>query len=152
MKTLKRTRYYTLNPWNVSTAPAYNLKIYKVIDDNLLATAYELLEVEDFWLAINHLVERFGAKHDYQWQAGFNGKSGGYLVLYRGGKYEDGRVYSQPGLSIEEKEVPADVLRAFRRLALDIVKTTENFAKTYRVKEEEYQLTETRKILVQDGK
>lgn len=35
MKTLKRTRYYTMNSWNLSTSIAYNLKVYKVIDNEV---------------------------------------------------------------------------------------------------------------------
>ncbi len=30
-------------------------------------------------------MEEFGRKHNWQWQAGINGRSGGYVVLYRGG-------------------------------------------------------------------
>ena len=31
------------------------------------------------------LLEDFSRRHDWQWQAGINGRSGGYVVLYRGG-------------------------------------------------------------------
>jgi len=150
MKTLKRIRYYTMNSWNKSKAPAYNLKVYNVIDNELQDKVYELLEVDEFWQEISRLVECFGRENDYQWQAGFNGRSGGYLVLYRGGKYENGQVYSQPGRNIEDTEVPVDVLRAFRRLAINVVKTTENLAKNYKIQNENYQITKTRKVLAQN--
>ena len=31
------------------------------------------------------LLEEFGRAHNWQWQAGVNGRSGGYVVLYQGG-------------------------------------------------------------------
>jgi len=150
MKTLKRIRYYTMNSWNKSKAPAYNLKVYNVINNELQDKVYELLEVDEFWQIISHIVEHFGRVNDYQWQARFNGRSGGYLVLYRGGKYKNGRVYSQPGRNIEDTEVPVDVLRAFRRLAINVVKTTESLAKNYKIQNENYQITKTRKVLVRN--
>ena len=187
MKTMKRIRYNTLNSWNLSTAPAYNLKIYKVINDDLQDKVYEMMSVEGFYNEINYLINEFNRKHNYQYQAGFNGRSGGYLVLYNGGsntKYYtkedfdkknsyDGRVYisdrwgwrvyeeaeelgltdkeittsiyTQPGRGIAEGEAPGDVLRSFRKLAVDIVKHTEYTARNYNVVDEEY--TTTRKVI-----
>ena len=46
-----------------------------------------MMECENFYDDINQLVSDFNVNHDYQWQAGFNGRSGGYLVLYTGGKH-----------------------------------------------------------------
>lgn len=86
MKTLKRIRYYTMNSWNLSTAPAYNLKIYNVIDRSLQDRVYELMEAEGFYDSGNELIAEFDRENDYRYQAGFNGRSGGYLVLYQGGK------------------------------------------------------------------
>lgn len=86
MRTLTRIRYNTMNSWNRSTAPAYNLKIHNVIDRELRDKVYEMLECEDFYDEINSMMADFSREHDYLWQAGFNGRSGGYLVLYRGGR------------------------------------------------------------------
>ncbi|RPH88509.1 MAG: hypothetical protein EHM66_00440 [Deltaproteobacteria bacterium] len=148
MKTLKRIRYYTLNSWNQSTAPAYNLKIHKVINSNLQDKVFELMDCENFYDEINELITHFNIINNFEWQAGFNGRSGGYLVLYRGGKHEDGRVYSQPGRSIEDNEVPGEVLRAFRTLALSIIQGTEYKAKNCVVENETYSIQKTRKIIV----
>lgn len=187
MKNLTRTRYYTMNSWNLSKAPAYNLKVYNVIDRELQNKVFELMETEGYFDIINSLINDFNQEHNYNWQAGFNGRSGGYLVLYIGGretKYisEDmfntnhpsgvyisdnirwcdlarakklgilnktitTRIYSQPGKNIEDNEVPADVLKSFRKLAVDIVKTTESLAKHSEIKEESYTVTKTRKVL-----
>jgi len=147
MKTLKRTRYHTMNRWNNSTAPAYNLKIYNVIDNKLQDKVYELLEIDVLQMEINELMSEFDINNDYQWQAGFNGRSGGYLVLYRGGKHENGQPFSYPGKHIEDNEVPAEVLKAFRQLAINIIKTTEGMARDYNVMDETYTVTKTRKVL-----
>lgn len=86
MEKLKRIRYYTMNSWNQSMAPAYDLKVHNVIPGELIDKVYEMMDCENFYDNINKMIWEFGRKHDYEWQAGFNGRSGGYLVLYRGGK------------------------------------------------------------------
>lgn len=188
MQPLKRIRYYGMNSWNLSKSPAYNLKVYNVIDRELQNKVFEMMDTEDFYDVINDLVRNFNSSHNYEWQAGFNGRSGGYLVLYKGGRdtkhitedmfktdHPSGvyisdqygwcnlerakklnligktittRIYSQPGLNIEDSDVPVDVLKAFRQLAVNIVKAVESLAKYCKVEEEEYQVTKTRKVLV----
>lgn len=148
MKPLKRIRYNTMNSWNQSTAPAYNLKIYNVIDKELQNKVFELMEAEEFYYSINVLIHEFDKSNNYQWQAGFNGRSGDYLVLYKGG-IKDGKIFSYPGKSINDEEVPAEVLKAFRQLAINIVKETEYMAKNYKIQDEEYTITKTRKVLIE---
>lgn len=147
MKPLKRIRYYTMNSWNRSKSLAYNLKVYNVIDYRLQDKVFELMEAENFYDEINELIWCFDVSNNYEWQAGFNGRSGGYLVLYKGGIDTDGRRYCRPGLEILEEDVPTHVKRAFRKLAVDIVKTTEYMAKRYVVAEEEVAKIETVKVL-----
>ena len=137
MKTLKRIRYNTMNSCNLSTAPAYNLKIYNVIDNNLQDKVYDMMNIEGFYDDINFLISDFDRENDYEYQAGFNGRSGGYLVLYNGG-IKDDRVYIRPGQDIEEGEAPGKVLRSFRKLAVNIVKHTEYLAKNCDIVDEEY--------------
>jgi hypothetical protein len=83
---LKRIRYNTMNSWNGNTAPAYNLKVHTVIPNDLQMKVYEMMECENFYDDINYLISEFVTEHNHEWQAGFNGRSGGYLVLYSGGK------------------------------------------------------------------
>jgi hypothetical protein len=184
MKNLKRIRYNTMNSWNNATAPAYNLKVYNVIDNDLQDRVFKLMEADNFYDEINFLIEEFNKENDYVYQAGFNGKSGGYLVLYNGGKKKSeyksiclncgqknfktieesdnicGRcekaervnqvfyeIFTQPGKGIGENEAPAEVLKRFRKLAIDIIKTTEAMARDCKVKKEEYQVIKTRKVL-----
>lgn len=148
MKNLKRTRYYTMNSWNGSKSLAYNLKIYNVIDRELQDACYELLDTGYFYEDyINPIVYAFERKYNHEWQAGFNGRSGGYLVLYKGGINSDGRCYCKPGMNIEDNEVPSEVKKDFRKLAVDIVKTAEYMAKNYKVEEEEILVPKKVKVL-----
>lgn len=146
MKTLQRMRYYTMNSWNLSKSLAYNLKIYNVINNNLQDACYDLMNVDFFYEDyINPLIEDFESKYNYEWQAGFNGRSGGYLVLYTGG-IKDGRRFCKFG-NIEDDEVPTQVKKDFRKLAVDIVKTAEYMAKNFKVTEEEILVPKKVKVL-----
>ena len=148
MQNLKRVRYFTMNSWNGSESLAYNLKIYNVIDRELQDACYDLLSVDYFYEDyINPLIADFDYNNNYEWQAGFNGRSGGYLVLYKGGRNADGRTYCRCGQHIEDNEVPAEVKKAFRKLAVDIVKTAEHMAKNFKVQEEEILVPKKVKVL-----
>jgi hypothetical protein len=137
-----------MNSWNLSKSLAYNLKVYNVINRELQDACYELMDTDYFYEDyINPLIADFDRDNNYEWQAGFNGRSGGYLVLYRGGKNSDGRVYTKPGMNIEDNEVPSEVKKNFRKLAIDIVKTAEYMAKNYRVEEEEILVPKKVKVL-----
>jgi hypothetical protein len=138
-----------MNSWNLSQAPAYNLKVYNVIDNKLQNKVFELMDTENFYDDINLLIADFDRENGYLWQAGFNGRSGGYLVLYKGGKREDNSTFTYPGKAIEDNEVPVEVLKKFRQLAIDIIKTVEYMAKNYNIKEEDYTVTKTRKVLIE---
>ena len=80
-------RYNTMNSWNRSTSYANNIKLYKIdkpedVDNN---TWYDMLGITEWQEKLSDLLEDFGRKHDWLWQAGINGRSGGYVVLYMGG-------------------------------------------------------------------
>lgn len=117
----KRIRYWTMNSWNLSKSMAYNMKVYNIFPSKYVNTIYDMLNDPSAYLEVNHLIANFDAKYNYKWQVGFNGRSGGYLVLYSGG-IKDGVPYSQPGLNIEDNEVPTEVKKDFRKLAIDIYK------------------------------
>lgn len=126
LKPLKRIRYWTMNSWNRNSSLAYNMKVYNLTEDSKIKEKlYELLDEEkglSLFCTINSLIERFGNFYNYEWQAGFNGRSSGYLVLYSGGiDEESGRVYTS-GRDIKESEVPSEVKKRFRDLALSIQK------------------------------
>jgi hypothetical protein len=82
-------RYNTMHSWNRSTSYARNVKLHKLsMDAQTRDRAYELLDVSGAFGEVNALIEAFERKHDWTWQVGFNGRSGGYLVLYQGGRKE----------------------------------------------------------------
>jgi len=76
-----------MNSWNQSTSYANNIKLHTIdkpadIDSD---TWYQMLWLTDWQEKLSDLLEAFGRAHDFQWQAGINGRSGGYVVLYQGG-------------------------------------------------------------------
>jgi len=83
----KHFRYNTMNSWNRSTSYANCIKLHNInkpadIDSD---TWWEMLGITDWHEKLSDLLEDFGRKHEWQWQAGINGRSGGYVVLYQGG-------------------------------------------------------------------
>lgn len=88
----KHFRYHTMNSWNRSTSYANCIKLHHVdqpsdIDDD---TWWEMLEITDWHNILSNLLEDFAGEYDFQWQAGINGRSGGYVVLYKGGMKPSG--------------------------------------------------------------
>lgn len=140
MKKLERIYYYTMNSWNGEQSLAYNMKIYNVIRPELQDRAFEIYNDEDLghvlYNEINVLIDEFTAATNYEYTAGFNGRSGGYLVLYKselttdtrldGTKYSKLQVHTH---GMCEKDVPGNVKRAFAKLARDIVKTAEAYCR-----------------------
>jgi len=77
-------RYDTMNSWNDSTSYACNLKIYNLgLETKTVDKLYEMIQAEGFYDSINDLINQFGMEHDFRWQAGFNGRNDGYIVLYQ---------------------------------------------------------------------
>ncbi len=83
----KHFRYHTMNSWNSSTSYANCIKLHQFDkpDDINSDTWWEMLWITEWQEILSDLLEDFGRKHEWQWQAGINGRSGGYVVLYRGG-------------------------------------------------------------------
>ncbi len=80
-------RYPTMNSWNRSTSYANNMKIHHLgISGYIADKLYDLIQTPEFYDQLHELIQTFNEKNDYLWQAGWNGRSGGYLVLYQGGK------------------------------------------------------------------
>ncbi len=82
---LKHFRYPTMNSWNCSTSYANNVKVHNLgLTGEQEDKLYEMLELPEFFERIGELFDDFSASHSNLWQVGFNGKSGGYIVLYQG--------------------------------------------------------------------
>ena len=72
--------YYTMNSWNGLNSIANNVKIYKLNLSGDCYTALTFLQNEEY-CTINCMIEDWEAEHK-GYGVGFNGRSGGYLVLY----------------------------------------------------------------------
>jgi hypothetical protein len=83
-------RYDTMNYCNASTSYASKIKVHSLpIPDGLRDAAYAMLESEEWADRMGSLMIFFALEHDYEWQMGTNGRSGGYIVLYQGEKKPD---------------------------------------------------------------
>lgn len=78
-------RYHTMNSWNRATSYACNLKVDRLgLTFDIVLKLLDMLGTQEFFDMRQELLNEFNAAHDYRWQAAFNGRSGGYLVLYQG--------------------------------------------------------------------
>ena len=78
-------RYSIMNSWNGADSYAHNLKIYKLgLCSEIEEKLYDLLSFQEFFDFLRELIDDFACRHQFRWQAGMNGRSGGYLVLYEG--------------------------------------------------------------------
>lgn len=84
-------RYDTGNAWNHSSSYACNLKIDRLgLPRGVVDKLFDLIQCSEFYEHLGDLLYQFGAAHDFLWQAGWNGRSGGYLVLYQGERKPSG--------------------------------------------------------------
>ncbi len=83
-------RYDTIR--NSGTSFAVNIKINRIEfpDQETRNRAWDLLDVEDAFFEFDEILSDFAERHDHQYQIGRNGRSGGYLILYDGGKKDTG--------------------------------------------------------------
>ncbi len=87
----KHFRYNTMNSWNHSTSYANDMKIHHLgLPGHIADKLNDLVQTQGFYDQLNELIQDFNESHDYLWQAGWNGRSGGYLVLYQGGQRPSG--------------------------------------------------------------
>ena len=81
----KHFRYHTMNSWNRSTSYACNLKIHRLgLDGECESKLFDMIDTQEFFDLRRALLDEFDRQHNYLWQAGMNGRSNGYLVLYQG--------------------------------------------------------------------
>jgi hypothetical protein len=85
-------RYDTMSSWNNGTSFSRNIKINRIQfpHSDIRNRAYDMLDVEEAFDDFNEVLSDFNRRHNYSYQIGTNGRSGGYLVLYSGGKKETG--------------------------------------------------------------
>jgi hypothetical protein len=83
-------RYHTMNSLNNATSYARCVKLNRLSfpSAEVRDRAYDLLNAEDSFVlsGVNGRIRQFDESYDHQYQIGFNGRSGGYMVLYQGGR------------------------------------------------------------------
>ena len=148
-------RYYTMNSWNRSTSYACNLKIHSLgLSREITSKLYEMMEVDGFYDDLYLLKQEFAKEYNFEWQAGFNGRSGGYLVLYQG--TSDGSCY--PGRSTDQDEDYEDwtmddlrdrvrLVQRFDRLADSIVQASIEMARNCEIVEETIMVPQVVRLL-----
>lgn len=120
-------RYDTMNSWNRGTSFARNIKVNRLTfpDHETCLRAFNLLSVEEAYGEFDEILREFVLRHEYAWQIGRNGRSGGYLVLYSGGRKDTGyksycpscgqRNYKKVPSWNGQPETPEDKFRAYFR-------------------------------------
>ena len=162
MKIGKRIMYDTMNSWNGQKSLAYNLKIYNVIRADLRNKAYVIMADEnlscEIYNGINALIDNFTDDCKGAYTAGFNGRSGGYLVLYKSCRIvyhnQDGTCIKRLETSmtgLDETSVPSEIKKKFRKLAQDIVNYAEWFLENFDIVEREIVVKKKIKVLRAKG-
>lgn len=79
-------RYNTMNSWNRSTSYANCMKVHRLdLPEDIMDKAFEMLDCSEIYDVFGRLLRDWADAQSWEWQVGFNGRSGGYLVLYHGG-------------------------------------------------------------------
>ena len=73
-------QYYTMNSWNRNKSTGHNVKVHNLLLDGNCWNALTFLK-NDNYFTLNCLIEDWEREHK-GYSVGFNGRSGGYLVLY----------------------------------------------------------------------
>lgn len=139
-------RYYTMNSWNRSTAYANNVKIPKLgiedkeVEDKMYSLAYMSEDTADVFFDVHELIRGF--VRDTGYDACFNGRSNGYLVMHEmdGEHVYPGRSIDQDADFDDEDEWSMEALKErvilvskFDQLCDDILATAVEFCKTHEI-------------------
>lgn len=153
-------RYNTAGPWNNSTSYANNLKIHCLgFPTDIENKLYDLLEVQEVYDDIAILANDWSHQYHYKWQACFNGRGGGYLVLCQGDLYKSRQqAITYPGRSTDQNEDFAEwdmyslrerveLIQDFDMLCDNIVDIAVEFVQNYDVVEETICIPQKIKVL-----
>jgi hypothetical protein len=67
------------------------MKVYMLgLPKELESSLYNIMQTQEAYGPIEDVISDFDSSHGYSWQAGFRGRSGGYLVLYSGCRERSG--------------------------------------------------------------
>lgn len=157
-------RYYTGNSWNQSESYAnrvklWNLDIPKKLEDIAWGVVCGEIETDFYSYNVRDLIDQFEEETGYS--AGFNGRSGGYLVMYDT-EYKNGKrvvypyrsidqyadFYDEDEWSLEELQRRAKVVIAFDQLCDNIRDEFINMLENAEIEEYEIVITTTHRRLV----
>lgn len=80
-------RYDTTNSWNRETSYANLVKVHHLnLPPEIRSKAYDMVNLDEVNESLNDIIAQWDEDHNWKYQARFNGRSGGYLVLYQGGR------------------------------------------------------------------
>jgi len=157
-------RYPTMNYWNQSTSYANCIKLMRLpLSCTQRDKAFDLLQVDYLWEDhLSPILNDWEQEYKHAWTIGTNGRSGGYLVLYRGETREDGtkRTVSVSGGSVDQDEDFQDwersdlqdrveVVRHFDLICDVLLTEFVHLIENYDVKEETVHIPKTVKMLVE---
>lgn len=140
-------RYYTINSWNKLDSFSKNMKVYQVIPKKYQAKVYELIETEDFYEEINLILKDYEIRKGLK--TGFNGRSGGYLVLYNKDGTARGCDYNIDYNNIDDENLNSlyNDVKEFDNLCNEVVNHVIHLAKYCNIKEEVYTIEKKRKVI-----
>lgn len=162
-------QYYTMNSWNRLKSIANNVKIYNLELNSDYGKILEVLEADNYY-TINLMIEHWEAEHS-GYSVGFNGRSGGYLVLCNSDNnrsilddyldyenYNDfkeaiqDRYYGYGSLKNYKSKLieQVELVQSFDMLCDDLRNKLEYMATNCTIKEEKYTEIKTRKVLERD--
>jgi len=91
-----------MNSWNRSTSYAHCVKIHSLPHvEGLASDPYDMLCQEAWEMQARNLFDRFDYEHEPDFMVGSNGRSDGYVVLYKS-KKDGNRVVCMPGRGIDQ--------------------------------------------------
>ena len=83
-------RYHTMNSWNKGTSYANCIKVHRLgLSRDQNSRVWDILDT-DYWDELRYPIDDFTEETSGSYTIGTNGRSGGYLVLYRGEYYDPG--------------------------------------------------------------
>ncbi|KKN91220.1 hypothetical protein LCGC14_0220880 [marine sediment metagenome] len=150
-------RYHTMSSWNRSTSYAHCIKLHHLsIPDDICDTMYDMVFNDEWGNHFSEIIDLFSMSHDDNWVVGTNGRSGGYLVLYKG-TVKNGRRGCLLGSIDQEEdfhEWDRDELRArvnsvcsFDMLVSNVAMEFVAFCRTYNIIDETIMVQKTVQVL-----
>ena len=153
----KHFMYATMNSWNGLYSIARNVKIHNL---NVKDSAYDMLEIQEYQWSIEDIIENFNNENP-QYKIYFNGRSGGYMVLYNKDNnscailediqdYDNFKDFKEYYKEDTEYYIERDykIVKAFNKTVSDCIETLEYYCDNYTIEETEEEIVKIIKVKV----